>query len=104
MGDLRRAIESKQREIESMASKLQMPIDTDILRMKIQKDVEIRHRVELDQKQAEIDRLAEQFYEAKRQSEILKAQLESTRHEFEREIADQKEKARRDHSDLMIEN
>ena len=81
-----------------------MPIDTDILRMKIQKDVEIRHRVELDQKQAEIDRLAEQFYEAKRQSEILKAQLEASRHEFEREIADQKEKARRDHSDLMIEN
>lgn len=49
-----------------MANKLQMPIDTDILRMKIQKDVEVRHRVELDQKQAEVDRLAEQFYEAKR--------------------------------------
>ena len=35
MGDMRRAIEGKQREIEMMANKLQMPIDTDILRMKI---------------------------------------------------------------------
>ena len=101
---MRRAIENKQREIEMMANKLQMPIDSDILRMKIQKDVEVRHRVELDQKQAEVDRLAEQFYEAKRQSEILKAQLEAARHESEREIADLKDKARRDHSDLMIEN
>lgn len=69
-----------------------MPIDTDILRMKIQKDIDTRHRVELDGKQAEVDRLSENFYEAKRQAEILKTQLESQRHEFEREITDLKEK------------
>ena len=50
MGDMRRAIETKQREIESLANKIQMPIDTDILRMKIQKDIDTRHRVELDGK------------------------------------------------------
>lgn len=45
---MRRAIEQKQRELEAMASKMQLPIDTDILRMKIQKDIERRHRIELD--------------------------------------------------------
>lgn len=54
-----------------------MPLDTDILRMKIQKDIDSRHRVELDSKQQEIDRLSEHFYEAKRHSEILKTQIEA---------------------------
>lgn len=40
MNDMRRAIELKQREIESMANKMSLPIDTDIMRMKIQKDIE----------------------------------------------------------------
>ena len=29
---------------------MQLPIDTDILRMKIQKDLEVRHRLEIEQK------------------------------------------------------
>jgi hypothetical protein len=32
---MRRAIEHKQREIEQMQAKMTLPIDTDILRMKI---------------------------------------------------------------------
>lgn len=87
-----------------MTNKISLPIDTDILRMKIQKDIDSRHRVELDSKQQEIDRLAENFYEAKRQQEILKTQIDAQRHEYEREISDIKEKSRRDVSDLMIEN
>lgn len=63
---MRRAIEHKQREVESLATRMQLPIDTDILRMKIQKDIESRTRVELDAKQQEIERLSEHFYEAKR--------------------------------------
>jgi ribosomal protein L23 len=66
MNDMRRAIEQKQREIEMMANKMTLPIDTDIMRMKIQKDIEARHRVEVDSKQQEIDRLSEHFYEVKR--------------------------------------
>jgi hypothetical protein len=49
-----------------MANKMTLPIDTDIMRMKIQKDIEARHRVEVDSKQQEIDRLSEHFYEVKR--------------------------------------
>ena len=38
-----RAIDLKQREIESMANKMSLPIDTDIIRIKIQKDIESRY-------------------------------------------------------------
>ena len=101
---MRRAIEQKQREIDSMANKMTLPIDTDIMRMKIQKDIEGRHRIELDAKQHEVDRLGEQYYEAKRQLDVIKMQLDTQRHEFEKEIAEVKEKARKEGSELLIEN
>ena len=66
LSDMRRAIEHKQREIDQMANKMTLPIDTDIMRMKIQKDIEGRHRIEIEQKQHELERVGEQFYEAKR--------------------------------------
>ena len=69
---MRRAIEQKQREIDSMANKMTLPIDTDIMRMKIYKDIEGRHRIELDAKQHEVDRLGEQYYEVKRQLDVIK--------------------------------
>ena len=87
-----------------MANKMSLPIDADILRMKIQKDMESRHRVELDQKQYEADRLGEQYYEVKRQLDVVKTQLDTQRHEFEKEVAELKEKSRKEASELMIEN
>jgi hypothetical protein len=58
----------------------------------------------MDQKQHEVDRLSEQYYEAKRQLDIVKTQLETQRHESEKEVADLKERSRKEASDLMIEN
>ncbi len=49
-----------------MQSRMALPVDSDIMRMKIQKDIEGRHRIELDQKQQDNDRLSERYYEAKR--------------------------------------
>ena len=46
---MKRAIEQKQRDLENMQARMTLPIDTDILRMKIQKDMEQRHRIEIDQ-------------------------------------------------------
>jgi hypothetical protein len=92
--DMKRAIESKQRELEALHSKLALPVDTDILRMKIAKDVEARHRLELEAKQDENERLANSYYEAKRILEVLKAQVESLKSESERELRDLKEKHR----------
>jgi hypothetical protein len=50
MGDMKRAIELKQRELEQLHNKMALPVDTDILRMKIAKDMEARHRLELESK------------------------------------------------------
>ena len=87
-----------------MANKMTLPIDTDIIRMKIQKDIEGRHRFEIEQKQQELERFGEQFYDCKRQLEIVKTQLETQRHEFEKELSDLKERSRKEMSDLLIEN
>ena len=104
LNDMRRAIEQKQREIDTMANKMTLPIDTDIMRMKIQKDIEGRHRIEMEQKQYEVERLGEQYYEAKRQLDVVKTQLDTQRHEFEKDVAELKEKGRKEASDLMVEN
>lgn len=63
MNDMKRGIEQKQRELEQMHAKMALPVDTDILRMKIAKDMEQRHRLELEAKHSETERLSEQFYE-----------------------------------------
>jgi hypothetical protein len=94
MQEMKRAIEMKQRELENMHNKMSLPVDTDILRMKVSKDMEARHRVEIEAKQQEVDRLAEQYYEARRHNEVLKAQIESVKAESEKEIKDLKEKHR----------
>jgi hypothetical protein len=94
MQEMKRAIEMKQRELENMHNKMSLPVDTDILRMKVAKDMEARHRVEIEAKQQEVDRLAEQYYEGRRHNEVLKAQIESVKAESEKEIKDLKEKHR----------
>jgi hypothetical protein len=89
---MKRQIEIKQRDLEGMQAKMALPVDTDILRMKLAKDMEARHRLELETKQQECDRLADQYYEQKRQNEILKAQIEAVKSEAEKEARDLKEK------------
>ena len=63
LNDMKRQIEVKQRDLESLQAKMALPVDTDILRMKLAKDMEGRHRLEVETKQQECDRLADQFYE-----------------------------------------
>ena len=49
-----------------MQVKMKLPIDTDILRMKIQKDLENRHRVEIDQRIGEMEKVTDAYHEVKR--------------------------------------
>ena len=81
ISDMRRIIDLKQREMDQMAQKLALPIDTDILRMKIQKDLESRHRIEMEDKVGENEKLMDQFYEGKRQLDILRTQHEALKYE-----------------------
>ena len=87
-----------------MAQKLTLPVDTDILRMKIQKDLEARHRIDIDTKVQENERLSDQFYEAKRQLDIFRTQLESQKYEHEKDIQDSKDRFKSEIQELMLEN
>ena len=41
-------VERKQGELENLAQKMVLPVDSDILRMRIQKDLEAKFRFELE--------------------------------------------------------
>ena len=104
IAEQRRQLDSKTREMEQMAQRVQLPVDADILRLKIQKDLEARHRQDLELRVQENERLQDQFYEAKRQLEVTKTQLESHRFESEKDLQDVKERLKAEVQELMLEN
>lgn len=104
IAEQRRQLQTKQSEMEHLANKVHLPVDADMLRLKIQKDLEARHRGDLELKSQEIERLQDQYYEAKRQLEVAKTQLETSRHESEKEFTELKDRMKAETSDLLIEN
>jgi len=72
--------------------------------MKIQKDLEARHRIDLEQKINENERLADQFYESKRQLDILRTQFEANKYEQEKDMNDVKDRYKGEINELMLEN
>ena len=86
------AIEQKQKELEEVQSKVIPTLDYDMMRIKIINELEQPHRQALDTKQSEIDKLQDQVYELKRQSDILNTKFESVKFEAEKDIKDLKER------------
>lgn len=78
---------------------MQLPVDQDILRMRIQKDLENKYRFELDSKSMELDKVSESYFETKRLYEAVKTELESSKIEFEKAVSD----IRRRHSEELQE-
>jgi hypothetical protein len=70
-------LENKQKEIDHINSKMQLPVDQDILRMRIQKDLENKYRFEIDSKSLELEKVSENYFESKRLYELSKTQVES---------------------------
>jgi hypothetical protein len=58
-----KTVERKQSDLDTMAQKMVLPVDTDILRMRIQKELESKFRYELETRQAELERTSDAFYE-----------------------------------------
>jgi|TARA_B110000285_G_C15088646_1_gene597713 hypothetical protein len=81
---MRLVVEGKQKEIDHINSKMALPIDQDILRMRIQKDLEAKYRFDLDSKSMELDKISESYFETKRHYELTKTNLESCKIEFEK--------------------
>ena len=104
IGDWRRALEGKQKELDQIASKMVLPIDTDILRMRVTKDIEARFRLELETKSLELDKMTEAYYETKRQLEIVKTSFDSHKYESEKLLTDLRDKHRIEVNELFEEN
>jgi len=69
-----------------------LPIDTDILRMRVTKDIEARFRVEIETKSFELEKMTDAFYECKRQLEIVRTSMENHKYESDKIIQELREK------------
>ena len=69
---------------------MQLPVDQDILRMRIQKDLENKYRFEIDSKSLELEKVSENYFESKRLYELSKTQVESQKVEYDKVISDLK--------------
>ena len=83
---------------------MQLPVDQDILRMRIQKDLENKYRFEIDAKSLELDKLNDNFMEIRRLSEIQKTQLEGQKIEFDKIISDLKRRHQDEINELVSDN
>ena len=59
-------VERKQSELDTLAQKMVLPVDSDILRMRIQKDLEAKFRFELETRGQELERTSDALYESRR--------------------------------------
>ena len=60
------AVERKQGELDTMAAKMVLPVDAEILRMRIQKDLEAKFRFELESRTQELERTSDSLFESRR--------------------------------------
>ena len=79
-------------------------MDTDILRMRVQKDLESKYRVEYESKCVEVERMTEAYYELKRQSEIYKTMIDNHRYETDKVLQEMREKHKRELDEVVEEN
>ena len=104
MADWRRALEAKQRELDQIAQKMVLPIDTDILRMRVTKDIEARFRLEIETKTMELEKMTEAYYETKRQFEIVKTSMENQKYESEKIVQELRDKHKSELTEIYEEN
>ena len=97
-------VERKQGELDTLAQKMVLPVDSDILRMRIQKDLEAKFRFELESRGQELERTSDALYESRRQLEIVKTALEGTRYENEKFVSDLRSRHKAEVEQLSEEN
>ncbi len=101
---MKKSFDNKQKEIDDLSQKMVLPVDTDILRMKIQKDLESRFRLEIESKSLELEKMTDAYYECKRHMEIYKTSLENQKHESEKVLSELRDQHKKEVSDLFEEN
>ncbi len=83
---LKFGIEQKQREIEEIQAKMMPNLEIDMLKIKIINELEVPHKIQLEEKQVEIEKLIDENYEMRRNLELLDAKFENFKAEKEKEI------------------
>lgn len=101
---MKHSLENKQTEIEHLTQKMQLPVDQDILRMRIQKDLENKYRFELDSKAMELDKVSESYFETKRLYEVAKTDLESCKLEHEKVVSDMRRRHGEELQEVVADN
>jgi len=101
---MKSVLENKEREIEIINSKMQLPVDQDILRMRIQKDLESKYRFDIDSKTMELDKVSENYFETKRLYELSKTQGESQKVEYDKIISDLRRRHTEEINDIVADN
>ena len=66
LNQMAQAIERKQNELDTLSQKMVLPVDSDILRMRIQKDLEAKFRFELENTRQELERSSDSLFESRR--------------------------------------
>ena len=101
---MKHSLENKQTEIEHLTQKMQLPVDQDILRMRIQKDLENKYRFELDSKAMELDKVSESYFETKRLYEVAKTDRESCKLEHEKVVSDMRRRHGEELQEVVADN
>lgn len=101
---MKSVLETKQKEIDHVNSKMQLPVDQDILRMRIQKDLENKYRFEIDAKTQELDKVTESYFEVKRKYELSKTNVESLKIESDKVITDTRKRFKEEVNELVADN
>lgn len=83
---------------------MQLPVDHDILRMRIQKDLENKYRFEIDSKSLEVEKVSENYFESKRLYELSKAQVEGQKVEYDKVFSDLKRRHQEEIQELVADN
>lgn len=84
--NLKSAIEQKQKEIEEVQTKVIPVLDQDMIKIKLINELEVPHKIQLEAKAIEIEKIQEENYELKRQLQMVLTKCENIGNEKEKEI------------------
>ena len=69
-------MEQKAAEFDKLQANLAPPRDLDLLRMKIQEELEVPHQQKVSKLSADVEKYREMFYNVRREHELLKTEFE----------------------------
>ena len=92
--NLKNSIEQKQKEIEDVQTKVMPILDQDMIKIKLINELEVPHKLQMEAKIMELEKLQDENYELKRQIELALAKNEALKTDKEKDIRNIQNKAK----------